>query len=265
MIVLIPMGGFGTRFTEAGYEKNKPCIPTYDRHTGLKIPMVVAAMKDIPGIDAADTKIICVNRNFHAHDGTEEAIREVFPNVVFIHDHVLLDQAFACLLAREYLQNDEELIIGSCDNGMVMDLEKFAQKRQSNDVLMISHSGDQNIAQNPNAHSWAKLSKCGNLIDYVSIKQTVSKDYMRDHATTGMFWFKRSSDFLKNLELMLSDGDDITERKVLDGVLNYCIESGAKTSFIDVRYVCWGTPADYENYQKTFLYWREFTDDSKWL
>ncbi|MDG1436743.1 MAG: hypothetical protein P8P83_03030 [Rickettsiaceae bacterium] len=31
MIILIPMGGKGTRFADAGYTINKACIPTTDR------------------------------------------------------------------------------------------------------------------------------------------------------------------------------------------------------------------------------------------
>ena len=31
-------------------------------------------------------------------------IQEFFPNTVFIHDHVLLDQAYGCFLAREFLE-----------------------------------------------------------------------------------------------------------------------------------------------------------------
>jgi len=265
MIVLIPMGGFGTRFLNAGYKLNKPCIPTYDRHSGEQLPMIVAAMKDIPNIRNPDTKIICVNRDFHSVDGTELAIKSLFPQTIFIHDHVLLDQAFACLLAREFLQSDEELIIGACDNGLDFDTKAFAKKKETADVLMISHIGDENIARDPNAHSWAFLAKDGETIENISIKKTVSDDFMKDHATTGMFWFRRASDFLHQLESMLSNGDSLTERHIVDGVLQYCIDDGLKVSFFDVNYLCWGTPEDFEKYQDTFCYWREYIDVNRWL
>ena len=121
MIILIPMGGKGTRFSDAGYKINKACIPTTDRHSGEKLPMVVCAMKDIPGIDDLANKIICVDRDFHKINGTEETIHKFFPNTIFIHDHVMLDQAFGCFLAREFLQSKDELFIGACDNGFVYD------------------------------------------------------------------------------------------------------------------------------------------------
>lgn len=265
MIVLIPMGGFGTRFRDAGYTLNKPCIPTFDRHTREEVPMILAAMKDIPCIFEPNTKIICVNRDFHATDGTEDAIRVLFPQTVFIHDHVLLDQAFACLLAREFLDSDDELIIAACDNGLDFDTEAFLEKKVGADVLMVSHSGDENIASNPYAHSWAELAQDGESIRRISIKQTVSDDYMKDNATTGMFWFKRSSDFLNGLEAMLSSGNGLTKRHVVDGVLQYSIDAGLRVSFFNVRYFCWGTPKDFENYQATCSYWKDYIDANPWL
>ena len=84
MIILVPMGGKGSRFAKAGYEINKACIPTTDRHTGRTLPMVVCAMKDIPGIDNTENKIICIDREFHQANGTEEIIQQHFNKVVFI-------------------------------------------------------------------------------------------------------------------------------------------------------------------------------------
>ena len=119
MIILIPMGGKGTRFAKAGYTINKACLPTTDRHTGVRLPMVVSAMKDIPDVDNPRNKIICVDRDFHETNGTEKIIRDFFPNTVFIHDNILLDQAYGCFLAKEHLESEDELFIGTCDNGFI--------------------------------------------------------------------------------------------------------------------------------------------------
>lgn len=263
MNILIPMGGHGTRFLEAGYKENKACIQTTDRHTGKKFPMIVCAMKDIPGIYDKDSKIICVDRDFHETDGTEQTIRDEFPETIFIHDHVLMDQAYGCFLAREFLQNDEELFIGACDNGIAYDQEAFDKAREEFDVLMISHTNDDNIEQNPLAHSWAKLKPGTQELEAIQLKQTVSDNPMNDHATTGMFWFKKSSDFLNNLEDMIWKKDTLSGKYYVDKVLQYCIDSGLKVGYFDVKFICWGTPLDYENYEKSIEYWKEFADKEK--
>ena len=123
---------------------------------------------------------------------------------------------------------------------------------------MISHSGDDNIAQNPNAHSWAKLKPDGKELAAISLKRTVSDNFMQDHATTGMFWFKKARDFLTRLEDMVAKKDTFDGKYYVDRVLQYCIDTGLGVGYFDVQYICWGTPFDYENYENTIHYWREF-------
>lgn len=258
MIILIPMGGKGMRFIEAGYTVNKACIPTTDRHTGKKLPMVVCAMKDIPDVNNPDNKIICVDHEMHEINGNEKEIRKYFPQTKFIHDHVMLDQAFGCFLAREFLQSDEELFIGACDNGIEYDEIAFNKAKLEFDVIMISHTNDDNITQNPDAHSWALTKNNSKQLVGISLKKAISENPINDHATTGMFWFKKASDFLFYLEEMIWKKDTHENKYYVDKVLQYCIDGGLKVGYFDVKYIGWGTPADYENYEKTINYWQKF-------
>lgn len=263
MIILIPMGGHGSRFQEAGYTTSKASIPTTDRHTGKKLPMVICAMKDIPDIYNKNNKIICVDRDFHFYNGTEKLILEHFPNTIFIHDHVLLDQAYGCFLAREFLMKEEELFIGACDNSMAINIERFNAIKNNYDAIIISHTNDSNIAENPNAHSWLELIENGD-VKSVSLKQTVSSTPMRDHATTGMFWFKSAKVFLSFLETMIWNKDTLNNKYYVDKVPQYYIDNNLRVGFFDVKYICYGTPKDYENYENTLKYWSEFLKKEEW-
>ncbi len=265
MIILIPMGGKGSRFTDAGYKTNKACINTFDRHSGKELPMVICAMKDVPGVYDKDNKIICVDRKFHQENGTEDLISQEFENPIFIHDHVLLDQAFGCFLAREFLDSDEDLFIGACDSGMQIDLDHFEKLKSTSDAIMISHTNDENIKSNPNAHSWALLDSKSSQINSISLKKTISDDPMKDHATTGMFWFKSARVFLKYLELMIWNQDTLEGKYYVDKTLQYYIDDKKIVNFIDVKYICWGTPLDYENYQKSYNYWKDFIKAESWI
>ena len=88
---------------------------------------------------------------------------------------------------------------------------------------------------------------------------------MNDHATTGMFWFKKSNDFLRNLEKMIWKNDTLDNKFYVDKVLQYCIDEGLKVKFIDVNYICWGTPKDYYDYENRINYWKKFYIKNKWL
>ncbi|MDA9249204.1 nucleotidyltransferase [Gammaproteobacteria bacterium] len=265
MIILIPMGGKGSRFSDAGYSLNKACLKTYDRHTGQSLPMVICAMKDIPDIYNAGNHIICIDRELHQENGTEALILEEFSNTTFIHDHTLLDQAYGCFLAKDFLDSEEELFIGTCDSGMEIDFESFQDLKKTSDAIMISHTNDQNISHNPEAHSWAKLQPNGKDIDFISIKKTVSDQPMEDHATTGIFWFKHAQIFLGYLELMIENQDTFDGKYYVDKILQYYLDDQKIVNFQDVKFICWGTPYDYENYQKSYAYWQEFIANEPWL
>jgi dTDP-glucose pyrophosphorylase len=265
MIILVPMGGKGSRFSKAGYKTNKASILTTDRHTGVKLPMVVCAMKDIPGTNNSKNKIVCIDRELHQKNGTEEIIRKHFKEVIFIHDHIMLDQGYACFLAREYLNSNDELFIGACDNGIEIDLKSFELAKERADVLMISHTNDQNIYQNPEAHSWAELESNSKTLSSISLKKTVSKNPMSDHATTGMFWFKHANLFLKYLKKMIEKKDMLEGKYYVDKVIQYFIDEGFVVQYFDVKYLCWGTPKEYEDYEEILKYWNKFYNNEKWL
>ena len=72
------------------------------------------------------------------------------------------------------------------------------------------------------------------------------------------FGFKRANVFLEHLENMIKRKDMIDGKYYVDRVIQYMIDAGLKVQYFDVRYIGWGTPQDYENYEKTIAYWRDF-------
>ena len=265
MIVLMPMGGKGSRFSDQGYIQNKALIPVTNRHNGKNYPMSLSALMDIPWCKNPNTKIVCVNSLEHQNNGLEKKIYNVFPSAIFIHDHIKLDQAFGCFLAREFLDSDEELFIGACDNGFDMDIGNFNKIKKTCDAIMFSHTDDLNIERNPEAPSWARLDKDKESLKSLSFKTPVSNSPMLDHATTGMFWFKSAKDFLKYLEQMIWSKDSFEGKYYVDKILNYYIDQGLSVKKFDVKYHCWGTPEDYELYENTIKYWKDFNKKNKFI
>lgn len=265
-IILIPMAGAGSRFEQEGYKLSKPVIPTTNRKTGEKVPMVVAATLDIPYADNPETKIVYVDRDFHKANGVQDEIKKYFPQAKFITiDYLTEGQAATCMLARDFINTDDELFIGSCDNGIDIDISAFEKAKIEADAFVISHSNDDNIARNPNAHSWCQLKENGRSISRMSIKKTVSDNPMQDHATTGMFWFKRGKDFVNAVEKMISCKDITGGEYYVDQAMQYAIDAGLDVQFFDVKYLCWGTPSDYEDYENTVKYWKEFIQKEDWI
>lgn len=259
MNILIPMAGAGSRFAEVGYKVSKPAIPTYDKRTGKKLPMVVCATLDLPEVKEDGSNVIYVERDFHKTNGTESAILECFPRAKFITvDHLTEGQACTCMLAKDDINNDEPLLIAGCDNGMEFDTEKFAEYVDEADVLVFTYRHNEAVMANPNAYGWMIVDEDDNITG-TSIKKAISDNPMEDHAVVATFWFKQGSIFVEATEKMLAENDRINNEFYVDQVAKHVLDLGYKAKVFEIdRYIGWGTPADYELYQKTFEYWNGF-------
>lgn len=266
MNIIIPMAGAGQRFAEAGYRIHKPAIPTTDRRSGKEYPMVVCAAMDLPGVSADGENLTFIDRTFHKAEGVEQKISEYYPKASFITAGSLTDgQACTCLLAKEKINNEEQLLIAGCDNGMVMDAEKFWELTGICDVLVFTYRHHDAVLSNPDAYGWMKTDDSGRICG-VSIKKALSDTPMEDHAVTSAFWFRHGNSFVSAAEKMIMQNDRINNEFYVDEVIQHAIELGMDARVFEIdRYLGWGTPKDYENYMSVLRYWKEFVSGSGFL
>lgn len=257
--VLIPMAGAGQRFADVGYRVHKPAIPTTDRFDGTEKPMVVCATKDLPGVAADGSNVIYVDRTFHREDGVEDAIRTYYEMARFITiDRLTEGQACTCMLAKEFLDPEEELLIAGCDNGMDIDRTAFEETKQACDCIVFTYRHNEAVLQNPNAYGWMLTDEDGNITG-TSIKKAISDTPMEDPAVVATFWFKRAKVFFDATEKMIRENDRINGEFYVDQTVKHVLDLGYRAKIFDIdRYVGWGTPADYEGYQNTYAYFKAF-------
>ncbi len=257
--ILIPMAGAGSRFAQAGYKTHKPAIPTTDRKTGADKPMVVCATMDLPGVNGAGSNVIYVDRSFHKTDGVEDAIKESFPNATFITVSELTEgQACTCMLAKDILDKDKPLLIAGCDNGMDIDINRYNDICKQADCVVFTYRHNEAVLANPNAYGWMITDEEGNITD-TSIKKAISDTPMEDPAVVATFYFSKASVFIEATNRMIEKNDRINNEFYVDQVAKHVLELGYKAKIFDIdRYVGWGTPKDYEDYQKTYAYFKGF-------
>ncbi len=253
------MAGAGQRFADAGYRVHKPAIPTIDRYDGTEKPMVVCATKDLPGVAADGSNVIYVDRTFHREDGVEDAIRAYYEKAQFITiDRLTEGQACTCMLAKEYVNPEEELLIAGCDNGMDIDRAAFEETKRACDCIVFTYRHNEAVLQNPNAYGWMLTDEAGNITG-TSIKKAISDTPMEDPAVVATFWFRKAKVFFDATEKMIRENDRINGEFYVDQTVKHVIDLGYRAKIFDInRYVGWGTPADYEGYQDTFAYFKAF-------
>ncbi len=257
MIVLIPMAGAGSRFAKEGYKIHKPAIPTTDIRTGKKVPMVICATNDIPNIQ--DSKIIYIDRDFHKSDNVEDEILKYYQDATFISlSYLTKGQASTCLLAKDLINNDEDLFIAGCDNGMVYNHDAFLELTKQCDVIVFTYRNDYCVLEKPNAYGWVKVDEKNNITG-ISVKKSISDNPMNDHAIVSSFWFKKGSIFVNMAEQMIEANDKINNEFYVDQVIKYVLKNSYKAKVFEItKYLGWGTPTDYENYENTIKYWADF-------
>ena len=253
------MAGAGQRFADAGYRIHKPAIPTIDRWDGTEKPMVVCATKDLPGVTKDGSNVIYVDRTFHREDGVEDAIKAYYPQAQFITVEKLTEgQACTCMLAESYLDPEEPLVIAGCDNGMDIDRQAFEDTAKDCDCIVFTYRHNEAVLQNPNAYGWMITDAQGNVTG-TSIKKAISDTPMEDPAVVATFWFRKAKVFLEATAKMIRENDRVNGEFYVDQTVKHVLDLGYRAKIFDIdRYVGWGTPADYEGYQKTYAYFKDF-------
>lgn len=243
---LVPMAGAGSRFKDVGYTTPKPLLDILGK------PMVVSAAEALP---LADSYTFVV-RDFQIQDfQIDQYLNKYFdsPNIVVL-DHLTEGQAVTCLSAKSIINNDDELVIGASDNGMIYDIEQFNSLKNSADAIVFSFRNNPSVTSKPEAYGWIKV-KDDNVVDAMSVKVPISSTPMNDHAVVGAFWFNKGRYFVEAAERMIARNKRINNEFYVDECINDLIDLGYKVKVFEIEhYVCWGTPNDYE----TFNYWDEW-------
>jgi dTDP-glucose pyrophosphorylase len=239
------MAGEGKRFKDAGYETPKPLILISGK------PMIINAANSLPKAD----KWIFISRNDLIEDYKIDKILEnEFDDVAFVIDPSPKGQASSCLLAKGLINNNEELTIGACDNGMIWDRDKFEKLKNEADCLVWTFRNNTTVKKKPEAYGWVVIDNNNNILK-TSVKVPISANPINDHAIVGTFWFKKGSIFVKAVEDMIKNNDRIKNEFYVDQCINYVINSGHKAKVFEIeKYICWGTPEDLEKFQ----YWEKF-------
>ena len=160
------------------------------------------------------------------------------PNIVDV-DGITEGAACTTLLAKEYIDNDNPLIIANSDQFVDWDTSEFMYKMQEQDV-------DAGILTFKSTHpkwSFAKIDKLG----YVT--EVAEKNPISDIATVGIYYWKRGSDYVKYAEQMIKENKRFNNEFYVCPVFNEAIADGKKIKTYDIDKM-WGlgTPEDLNNF-----------------
>jgi dTDP-glucose pyrophosphorylase len=182
---LIPAAGFGSRFEQAGYTFPKPLIEVNGK------PMIQLVVENL-GFEA--NYIYVVRKEHYDKYNLKSLLNLITPNCKIIQvDNVTEGAACTTLLAKEFIDSDQPLIIANSDQFIEWNPVDFYYK-------MIETKADAGILTFNSTHpkfSYVRLDELENVIE-VAEKVVIS-----NVATVGVYYSKKGSDYVKYAEQMI--------------------------------------------------------------
>jgi NDP-sugar pyrophosphorylase family protein len=216
--IVIPMAGKGSRFSEAGYLDPKPLIPVFGR------PMIQVVLDNLKPSQEHRFILICQKSHLHTY-GLEDFIHINFPGSITIGvDRLTEGAACSVLLAREYINTMDPLMIANCDQYIDIPIDRYLQKMDHPDLdgLVMTMSA------NDKKWSFVRFDSSGKVIELVE-KQVVSKE-----ATVGIYNFKRGADFVWAAEQMISKNLRVGNEFYVAPSYNEMISRGDKLEIFNI-------------------------------
>ena len=240
------MAGEGSRFQKEGYTRPKPLIDVLGK------PMILRALEDLP--ESQEHIFLCRQEHLEKFN-LKDLLIDFDPGAKIISVADLTDgQASTCLLAKHFVNNDKELLIAACDNGMQFSRAGFDQLRAKGvDAIIFTFRNNVAVKSNPDQYGWI-VNEANKVID-ISIKKSLSSNPMNDHAISGTFWFRKGRLFVEGAERMISEDRRINGEFYVDEMIRDLLLAGLDVRILEVEhYLGWGTPDDLRTYE----YWESF-------
>lgn len=236
MKVLIPMAGEGSRFAKEGYTFPKPLINVEGK------PMIQGVVENL----SFDAEYIFIVRKEHMekYSGFRQTLARISKDRFKIVEVDALTEGAACtaLLAKDYINNDDDLLIANSDQMIEYSPENFQclKSFSSVDGVVFCFS-----ATHPK-WSFVKTDERGVVVE-VAEKNPISST-----ATCGIYWYRRGYDFVNYAEEMIRKNIRVNNEFYIAPVYNELISAGKTLVpfFVHTMHGI-GTPEDLNAYLAT--------------
>ena len=227
------MAGEGSRFAKEGYTFPKPLIEVNGK------PMIQAVVENLD----FDAEYIFLVRKKHLekYDGLESTLERITNGryKLVIVDGLTEGAACTALLAKDLINNDEDLLIANSDQIIEFEPENFTLVKNMTNCDSIVFTFN---AVHPK-WSFVKVNSRGFAIE-VAEKKPIS-----NIATCGIYWYRKGSDFVKYAESMIEKDIRVNKEFYIAPVYNELIKDGKSLVPFYVHEM-WGigTPEDLDFY-----------------
>jgi len=233
--ILIPLGGAGKRFSDAGYATPKPFIDVNGE------PMIKAVVRNLNHPSA--NFIFVINEEFVSVSDFEKHISDL--NITYETRSVSKlteGPASTVLVAKDLINNEDPLMVINCDQ-VILDYDL------DNIIDFVGVTGCDGLLgcflSSSKKNSYVKLDPNGEVCD---VKEKI---VISNIATNGLHFWSKGSDFVHSAEEMILLNDRYNNEFYVAPTYNYLIKKGKKILpfFYNLHFPI-GTPEDLKRYLK---------------
>tara|TARA_B100001996_G_scaffold342325_1_gene296878 strand:+ start:2139 stop:3518 length:1380 start_codon:yes stop_codon:yes gene_type:complete len=229
--ILIPMAGLGSRFTDKGYVFPKPLIEIKGK------PMIQVVVENL-NIDA--NYVFIVQKEHVEKYNVDKMLKLIRPEAkIVILDSITEGAASTTLMAKEFINNENPLLIANSDQFIKWNPREVMYKFMSTDI-------DGGILTFKATHpkwSYAKINDSG------FVTEVAEKNPISDNATVGVYYWKKGKDYIDFAEEMIKKNIRVNNEFYVCPVYNQAIEKNKRIKISEVEKM-WGigTPEDLESF-----------------
>ena len=234
--ILMPMGGLGQRFRDAGISTPKPLSDV------LGTPMFKRALASYDSYPGEKVHIFVIRKDTDDEYHLAEQIREILPGAkIKVLDYDTHGAVETCMVAEDFISPDLPLVIMDCDiafdAGNYFELIQQSINDNTYDGLLLSFD-----SQNAR-YSYAEVDENSIVI------RTAEKNVISNNALMGAYFFTAAENFLNAAHQLLSiEISDTMKEYYVSLIFNILIHDNKQIGLAKGKFYCFGTPEELESY-----------------
>jgi beta-phosphoglucomutase-like phosphatase (HAD superfamily)/dTDP-glucose pyrophosphorylase len=239
LTVVIPMSGAGSRFANAGYTFPKPLIEVKGK------PMIQVVIENL-NVEAG-RYVFIVQREHYEKYNLQTMFERILPKgaelMVMFADGLTEGAACSVLLGKTWINRDLPILMANSDQFVDWNSNECLYAWSADQIdggILTFHSSHPKW-------SYARLDERG------FVAEIAEKKVISDHATVGVYYWKRGSDFVKYAEQMIKKDIRVNGEFYVAPVFNEAIADGKRIRIKAANHM-WGlgTPEDLDYFIKTY-------------
>ena len=243
--LIIPMGGTGSRFLDAGYQTYKPFLPV-DRQN-LILDNIIKNFSNLK------SEIIVLTNFKYLKKKNFDYLKKKKCNLINIPRHKkgpLYSIFLGLSQINKIIKKNKNVFICYSDINWIWNINKIKKDIFNSNAAVFTHTGFHPHLQVNSKSDFCK--KLNGSIKDISEKKTFGKDYQKELLAIGCYYFKKI-DFLNNF--FFRNELQIKKEYYLTSLVKYLLKKKIKIKSINInKFVHLGIPEQYED----FLKWKKY-------